>query len=180
MSRSSSFRVTPSFRGLTAESSAVKRTNYKATTLDSAVKPRNDGVRHRMSMLLLLSFLFLTIFTSTVHAFTENPYPFTSTTQEKRFESLTKTIRCVVCQNQSIADSNAPLANDLRNKVYKMVLDNQSDHDIQDYLVKRYGEFILLQPRMSKLTIVLWTFPFIAIGIVLFMLILKLTPGRQK
>lgn len=85
----------------------------------------------------------------------------------KRFQSLTKEIRCVVCQNQTIADSNAPLANDLREKVYNMIIEKKSNEEIKDYLVKRYGEFILLQPRFNKLTFLLWTFPFIGISFVL-------------
>lgn len=97
-------------------------------------------------------------------------YPFTSSADTKRFESLTSEIRCVVCQNQNIADSNAPLANDLRKKVYDMVLDKKSNNEIKDYLVKRYGEFILLQPRFNTTTLILWAFPFIGLITVFFFL----------
>lgn len=86
-------------------------------------------------------------------------YPFVSKTQSLRFTSLTKEIRCVVCQNQNIAESNAPLAHDLRTKVYRMVVSGQSDDVIKNYLVKRYGEFILLQPRFNQHTFLLWLFP---------------------
>ncbi len=86
----------------------------------------------------------------------------------KRFQLLTKEIRCVVCQNQNIADSNAPLANDLREKVYQLVNEKKSNEEIKDYLVKRYGEFILLQPRFNKLTFLLWGFPFIGLTCVFF------------
>ena len=82
---------------------------------------------------------------------------------KERYTALTKEIRCVVCQNQNIADSNAPLANDLRKKVYMMVDENKSDNDIKDYLVARYGEFILLKPRFNKLTFILWLFPLICV-----------------
>lgn len=88
---------------------------------------------------------------------------FSSATDEQRFFNLTKEIRCVVCQNQSIADSNAPLANDLRNKVQQMVIANKSDTEIKEYLVQRYGEFILMKPRLNENTLLLWFFPILAI-----------------
>lgn len=87
-------------------------------------------------------------------------YQFTSLADSQRFHALTSEIRCVVCQNQNIADSGAPLANDLRAKVYEMVQQQKSDEEIKEYMVKRYGEFILLQPRFSQLTVALWLFPF--------------------
>ncbi|MBV9575778.1 MAG: cytochrome c-type biogenesis protein CcmH [Gammaproteobacteria bacterium] len=87
-------------------------------------------------------------------------HPFASTEEAERFQLLTKQIRCVVCQNQSIAESDAPLAHDLREKIYHMILDKKNDDSIKEYLVKRYGEFILLQPPFNKLTVVLWLFPF--------------------
>lgn len=108
---------------------------------------------------LLLLFLLLT----PAYALDQNPYPFTSTANSLRFQALTKEIRCVVCQNQNIADSNAPLANDLRSKVYQLVNEKKSDEEIKNYLVKRYGEFILLRPRLNKLTVFLWTFPFLGL-----------------
>ena len=120
---------------------------------------------------LVYLFLLMLLSFSTPSFAEEDTYTFTSTTQAERFNHFTKNIRCVVCLNQSIADSNAPLANDLRNKIYNMMLDNQSDADIQDYLVKRYGEFILFKPRFSKLTIILWGFPFIALAGILCMLV---------
>lgn len=101
---------------------------------------------------------------------TSETYAFTSPAQALRFHALTKEIRCVVCQNQNIADSDAPLANDLREKVYRMVIEKKSDDDIKDYLVKRYGEFILLQPRVNKLTLFLWAFPFMGLAFIAILL----------
>lgn len=111
-------------------------------------------------------FLLLLFFILPAYAFENASYSFNSADEATRFNNLTNTIRCVVCQNQSIADSNAPLAKDLRKKVYAMMLEKKSDQEIRDYLVKRYGDFILLKPRLSKLTIVLWAFPFIALGLI--------------
>jgi cytochrome c-type biogenesis protein CcmH len=88
-------------------------------------------------------------------------YPFANEKEEARFVALTQEIRCVVCQNQNIADSAAPLANDLRDKIYRMVLEKKSDDEIKNYLVKRYGEFILLKPRLQPKTYLLWAVPLI-------------------
>jgi cytochrome c-type biogenesis protein CcmH len=97
------------------------------------------------------------------YAMEQTFYPFHSTTDATRFEYFIKEIRCVVCQNQSLADSNAPLANDLRKKIYEMMLNKKNNEEIKDYLVKRYGEFILLNPRVNKLTLLLWSFPFLGL-----------------
>jgi cytochrome c-type biogenesis protein CcmH len=84
-----------------------------------------------------------------------------------RFQALIKEVRCVVCQNQSIADSNAPLAQDLRKKIATLIDEQRSNEEIKDYLAKRYGEFILLNPRFNKLTSLLWLFPVLCLAFVL-------------
>lgn len=106
------------------------------------------------------TFLFSIALCSTaLYAAAQDTYPFESPNDASRFNNLTQNIRCVVCQNQNIADSAAPLANDLREKVYRMVVEQKSDQEIEQYLVKRYGEFILLKPRLSATTVLLWGFP---------------------
>lgn len=110
-------------------------------------------------------FLFLLCFLNQNVMAKEDVYPFTESQDAKRFALLTQEVRCLVCQNQNIADSNAPLANDLRDKIYKMVLEQKSNDEIKNFLTKRYGNFILLQPPFNKFTFVLWAFPFFAIGI---------------
>ena len=123
--------------------------------------------------------LILAAFIHSAYALPENPYPFTAASDTKRFEILTKEIRCVVCQNQNIADSNAPLAKDLRAKIYYMMNDKKSDEEIKDYLVKRYGEFILLRPRLNQTTAILWTFPF-AIMIIIFIFLFRFVRNTAK
>ncbi len=76
-----------------------------------------------------------------------------------RYEDLIYQIRCLVCQNQTIADSNADLAKDLRNEIQKMILSGQSDQQIIDFLVERYGEFVLYKPRIEFKTWLLWGGP---------------------
>lgn len=78
---------------------------------------------------------------------------------EARARALSQTLRCMVCQNQSIEDSAAPLARDLRLIVREHIKTGESDQQIRDFLVARYGEFVLLNPRVSAHTIVLWAAP---------------------
>lgn len=78
---------------------------------------------------------------------------------EARARALSRTLRCMVCQNQSIDDSNAPLARDLRLLVRERLKSGDSDAQVREFLVARYGEFVLLEPRISPRTIVLWAAP---------------------
>lgn len=90
---------------------------------------------------------------------------------EARYRALTSELRCLVCQNESIADSHADLAKDLRNQVRTMLEDGKSDREITDYLVARYGDFVLFRPRFKSLTAALWLGPFILAGLGALMLI---------
>ena len=73
--------------------------------------------------------------------------------------SITQEVRCLVCQNQPIADSTAPLAADLRREIKRMILEGQSEAEIKDFLVERYGDFILYKPRFGSWNILLWLAP---------------------
>jgi cytochrome c-type biogenesis protein CcmH len=84
---------------------------------------------------------------------------------EARARAISADIRCLVCQNQSIDDSDAPLARDLRLLVRERLVAGDSDGAVVDYLVDRYGEFVLLQPRFGIHTLVLWLGPFAILGI---------------
>ena len=79
--------------------------------------------------------------------------------QEARARALSRHLRCMVCQNQSIDDSDAPLARELRLLVRERLQAGDSDRQVLDFLVQRYGEFVLLQPRLSARTILLWGAP---------------------
>ena len=78
---------------------------------------------------------------------------------EQRLKDLAEELRCLVCQNQTIADSNAPLAVDLRNQIREQVRAGRSDDQIRAYMVERYGEFVLYRPPVRPATIVLWFGP---------------------
>jgi cytochrome c-type biogenesis protein CcmH len=80
---------------------------------------------------------------------------------QARFESITHDLRCVVCQNESIADSNAELAEALRRQVREMLLAGNSDAQIFDYMTARYGEFVRFKPPLEPKTLLIWGAPFI-------------------
>jgi cytochrome c-type biogenesis protein CcmH len=83
--------------------------------------------------------------------------------QEARARNLSRELRCMVCQNQSIDDSDAPLARDLRLLVRERISAGDSDSKVMDFLVARYGEFVLLKPRFNPHTLVLWLLPPLAL-----------------
>ena len=80
---------------------------------------------------------------------------------EARLKHLTVELRCLVCQNQTLADSNAPLAEDLRREVREMIAKNMSDKEIIEFLVSRYGDFVLYRPPLKATTTLLWVGPFV-------------------
>ena len=84
---------------------------------------------------------------------------------EARARTISAELRCMVCQNQSIDDSNADLAKDLRLLVRERLKDGDSNEQVLDYLVSRYGEFVLLKPRLSAHTILLWAMPLLLLAI---------------
>lgn len=86
-------------------------------------------------------------------------------TLEARARAISSELRCLVCQNQSIDDSHAPLARDLRVLVRQKLVDGESDEAIRGFLVDRYGDFILLKPRFSADTLVLWLSPFAVLAL---------------
>ena len=88
-----------------------------------------------------------------------NVYPFSSMVDEKRFNSLITDLRCPKCQNQNLADSDAPLAKDLKDRVYSMINDGRSDSEILTFMVDRYGDFVLYTPPIKPLTWFLWFGP---------------------
>ena len=89
---------------------------------------------------------------------------------QARYERLISEVRCLQCQNQSIKDSNVTLAADLRREIARMIDEGQTDEEIADFLVTRYGEFALYRPRMTGKTLVLWIAPFLLVLLGLFAL----------
>ena len=87
------------------------------------------------------------------------PLQFTDTAEERRFHGLVAELRCVMCQNQSLADSDAQIAHDLRREVLELMQSGRSDDEIKEFLVARYGEFVLYRPQLEGSTWLLWFGP---------------------
>lgn len=94
--------------------------------------------------------------------------------QTQRFQNLIEELRCLVCQNQSIAESNAGLATDLRAQVTEQIAAGKSDAEIKAYLQARYGDFVLYNPPLTAKTVVLWAGPFVLVFGVLIAVVLRL------
>ncbi len=103
---------------------------------------------------------------------------------EKRLIAISSELRCLVCQNESLAASQAELAIDLRNQVRELIINNKTDQEILDYLTTRYGDFVLYRPPFKPLTWALWTAPAILVLIGLFILLRRVrskpTPQNIK
>jgi cytochrome c-type biogenesis protein CcmH len=95
----------------------------------------------------------------------DTPHTFDDPVNAARYARLLEELRCLVCQNQSLADSHADLAQDLRNEVYRMVTAGQDDRAIVDFLVARYGDFVLYRPPLKGMTTLLWFGPLLLLGI---------------
>jgi cytochrome c-type biogenesis protein CcmH len=87
------------------------------------------------------------------------------TTLEKRVYSVADELRCLVCQNQTLADSNAPLAVDLRNQIRAQIENGASDQQVRDFMVERYGDFVLYKPPFKAATLALWIGPFVLLAL---------------
>jgi cytochrome c-type biogenesis protein CcmH len=108
--------------------------------------------------------LVLALLVSAAPAFAVNPDEMLADPAlESRARAISAELRCMVCQNQSIDDSNAELAKDLRLLVRKRITDGDSDQQVMSYIVSRYGEFVLLKPRFEAKTVLLWGAPILLI-----------------
>lgn len=114
----------------------------------------------------LLTLLLATMFSTQALAGPIDTYTFNDDVTKLRFQKLNYELRCPKCQNQNLADSNSPIAQDLRKEVYDMLMDGRSDMEIMDFMVNRYGEYVLYRPRVNAITYILWFGPiaFILIG----------------
>ncbi len=92
-------------------------------------------------------------------------YEFANDAERERYRSLTEELRCPKCQNQNIADSNSPIAMDLREEIYRMLEAGQSNEQIVEHLVARYGEFVRYKPPLNAKTLALWYGPFALLGL---------------
>lgn len=127
-------------------------------------------------LLIALSLLInLGIFVKACSASPVETYQFSHPVQKQRYQKLIEELRCPKCQNQNLADSNSPISQDLRQQVYEQIQQGRADQEIVDYMVYRYGEFILYRPKLSKKTYFLWFGPivFILIGLIALIIIIR-------
>lgn len=113
-------------------------------------------------------FLMLLVFESVALAGPMDSFVFESAEQEDLFNKLSGELRCLVCQNQAISDSNAGLAQDLRKEIHGMILDGKTEDEIIAFMVERYGDYVLYRPPFKPLTWMLWFGPIIAFILGLF------------
>ena len=128
---------------------------------------------------LLLSLLATLILTSTFALAGIETRQFSSPKQEQDYKELVFELRCLVCQNQNLADSNAELAKDLRDEVYKMLQSGKTKQDVLDFMVARYGDFVLYKPPVEKATALLWFGPAIMLAIGLLIIIIFIRRHRN-
>ena len=122
---------------------------------------------------LFFLFLMITLAGSTVsnNSYSVEPEEFLKDPkQELRARDISKNVRCLVCQNQSIDESSASLAKDLRMIIRKKITEGLTDEEIYKFLTDRYGDFILLKPPLKSSTVILWALPFVLFFIALFVL----------
>jgi cytochrome c-type biogenesis protein CcmH len=102
-------------------------------------------------------------------------YEFADEATRERFHQLTFELRCPKCQNQNLQDSNSPIAADLRNEIYKMLQAGNNDAEIVDFMVARYGDFVLYRPPVNQMTYVLWYGPaaLVILGVIVVLIITR-------
>jgi len=108
----------------------------------------------------------------------KEPLIFMNPEQEARYNELTLELRCLVCQNQNLADSDAPLAQDLRKEIYDMMQAGRSNEEIKTFMVDRYGDFVLYKPPVQGNTLALWLAPAVLLllgGVVVVLIVRKRT-----
>lgn len=120
-----------------------------------------------MSIQKVLSVFVLTVyFVFTPVYGVEDNFSFDDPAQRALFLELTASLRCPMCQNQNIADSDAMIAHDMRRKVYALLKDGKSEQEVIDYMKARYGDFVYYQPPLNAATLWLWALPVLFIGFV--------------
>ncbi len=122
--------------------------------------------------------LLFSVFTGPVFAQVDI-VEFETTEQRVLYQQLIKELRCLVCQNQNLADSNAELARDLRRKSSEMIKQGKQYDEIIQYMLERYGEFVLYRPRITTTTLLLWFSPFIILIAIIVIALARIRNSRK-
>jgi cytochrome c-type biogenesis protein CcmH len=122
------------------------------------------------------------LFFSSLNFAAIDTYEFKNSDDEQRFHDLTAELRCPKCQNQNIADSDSPIAKDLRREVYRMVDSGAQDTEVIDFMVTRYGDFVLYRPKVNSQTWFLWYAPYLLLGfgLVVILLIVYMRKANRR
>ncbi len=134
-------------------------------------------------VLFIIMMSIASLFASnSVYASPVETFEFQDEVTKVRFHALSKELRCPKCQNQNLADSNSPIAADLRRELYELLQQGKADSEVVDFMVARYGEFVLYRPRVSNVTYILWFGPalLILIGITVVIVILRKKPATKE
>ncbi len=133
----------------------------------------------KLLLVLLVITLSQGLYAGEIVSAPADPIVFDDAAKEARYKNLTENLRCLVCQNQSVAASGAELAQDIRIEVSGMIKDGKSDQEVIDFLVARYGEFILYFPRFNATTFLLWSLPGILLLLGLY-IVLRIIKRRSS
>lgn len=126
----------------------------------------------------IITLLTAWVFCQNTHANHIELYEFDSPQQEAQYRGLIEEFRCPKCQNQNLAGSDAPIAQDLKQKTYEMVQDGRSDAEIRSYMLERYGDFISYKPPVRPSTWILWFFPPVLLIVLVFGWVYKTRKNR--
>lgn len=140
----------------------------KSTSINSSTI-ENSSIKSAIAAFLLLCIVAINPASAVIEA-----VEFDSPEQQVRYQSLIAELRCMVCQNQNLADSDADLAKDLRSKTLLMLKEGKSDKEILEFMRVRYGDFVLYRPPLNLRNAVLWLGPFLLLFIVFIMIIRKI------
>lgn len=122
----------------------------------------------------------LLIITSSFNSYAIEVYEFKNDEQRELYQDLTKELRCLVCQNQNLADSDADLARDLKDQVAEFVINNQDKDTILAYMIQRYGDFVTYNPPLNASTFFLWFSPFMVLLIGAVILVINIRKKHNE
>lgn len=135
-------------------------------------------------MTTLLRTLLLALLVTTAAVAIDNEPAFEDPAMQSRYEALTRELRCTVCQNQTIADSNASLARDLRREVRRLMQEGRTDQEIRDFLTDRYTDFVLYNPPVKPRTYLLWAAPvllvIVGLGVAVMVVLRRARAAREN
>jgi cytochrome c-type biogenesis protein CcmH len=160
-------------------SSPRKRGSSKSLLLNRLDFRLRGNDRHTRNLLVSMLLLLLVVAAPPLPAaVTLESFTFPTKAEEQHFKDVIGQLRCLVCQNETLADSDADLAHDLRQEVYEMMKSGKSDKEVIDFLVNRYGDFVLYNPPVKPSTYLIWYGPFVLLAIAALLLIRAV--GRQR